>query len=185
MLYIIATNTCFWIACPISEIENYNKIYEIKKRDKKKAIAIMVWDFDYFFKYTKLTKKQINFLKNYKNPWTILIDKEKILNKNLLETIDKLDNKEIYKKIAFRVAHTEIQKKLINQKWPLFLTSANKSGNPEIFSVEKIKEEFKDDLWKYNIKILALSGYSINSKKKSSDIFEFIWESEEIRYFRR
>ncbi len=185
MLYILPTDTCFWLACSISEIEDYDKIYEIKNRDKSKAIAIIVWDFDYFFEATKLTEKQINFLKNYKNPFTILIEKEKILDKKLLKIINNLPNSKIYKKIAFRVAHTEIQKNLIKQKWLLFLTSANKSWNPEIFFVEKIQEEFQDDLWKYNIKILALNGYSINSKKKSSDIFEFVWESEEVKYFRK
>jgi hypothetical protein len=73
----------------------------------------MVADFDYFFEYTKLTEKQIEFLQNYKNPFTILIDKEKILDKNLLKIINNLDNSEIYKKIAFRVAHNFMHRKLI------------------------------------------------------------------------
>jgi hypothetical protein len=73
----------------------------------------MVDDFSYFENFTKLSEKQIDFLKNYENPWTILIDKEKILDKNLLEIINSLPNSEIYQKIAFRVAHNFIQKKLI------------------------------------------------------------------------
>jgi tRNA U54 and U55 pseudouridine synthase Pus10 len=73
----------------------------------------MVSDFEYFSKSTKLTEKQINFLKNYKNPFTILIEKEKITDNNLLKNIEKLDNSEIYQKIAFRVAHNFMHKKLI------------------------------------------------------------------------
>jgi len=185
MLYILPTNTCFWLACPISEIDNYNKIYKIKKRDKSKAIAIMVWDFDYFNEFTKLTKNQIIFLKNYKNPWTILIDKEKILDKNLLEIINKLPNSEIYEKIAFRVAHNFMQKKLIRLNWPLFLTSANISNNPEIFDTITIQKEFSENILKEDIKILAHWKYCINFKQKYSDIFEFNGKDEEVEYFRK
>jgi len=185
MLYILPTNTCFWLACPISEIENYNKIYEIKKRDKSKAIAIMVWDFEYFSEFTKLTENQIDFLKNYKNPFTILINKNKILDNNLLEIINKLPNSEIYEKIAFRVAHNFMQRKLIRLNWPLFLTSANISDNPEIFDTITIQKEFSEIIPKEDIKVLAHWKYCINSEKKYSDIFEFIWEKEDIKYFRK
>jgi hypothetical protein len=58
-------------------------------------------------------------LKNYKNPFTILVDKEKLTknktkkSQDILESIEKLDNKKIYKKIAFRVAHNFMHRKLI------------------------------------------------------------------------
>ena len=185
MLYIIPTNTCFWIACPIKEIESYKKIYEIKNRPLNKAIAIMVDSFEYFEKNTKLTKNQIDFLKNYKNPWTILIDKEKIFDKNLLKIIDNLPNFKIYEKIAFRVAHTFMHRRLIQDKGLLFLTSANKSGNPEIFDTISIKKEFEKDFKKSDIKILAHWKYCINSTKKYSDIFEFIGDSIELKYLRK
>jgi len=73
----------------------------------------MVSDFDYFKENTKLNLEQIDFLKEYKNPFTILINKDKILDKNLLSIINNLSNSEIYEKIAFRVAHNFMQKKLI------------------------------------------------------------------------
>lgn len=185
MIYILPTDTCFWIACPISETEDYEKIYEIKKRDKSKAIAIMVSDFDYFSEQTKLTLEQIKFLKDYKNPFTILINKDKILDKNLLSIINNLPNSTIYSKIAFRVAHNFMHKKLIRLNWLLFLTSANISSNPEIFDTESIKKEFWNIIEKENIKVLAHWEFCINSKQKYSDIFEFKGESEEVEYFRK
>ena len=185
MIYIIPTDTCFWIACPISEIENYEKIYEIKKRDKTKAIAIMVLDFDYFEKNTKLTLNQIEFLKEYKNPFTILMDKNKILDKNLLSTINKLSNSEIYEKIAFRVNHTFMHRRLIEKNWLLFLTSANISDNPEIFDTKTIKKEFWDIIKEEKIQVFAHWEFKINSKQKYSDIFEFEGESEKNKYFRK
>ncbi|MDQ7009113.1 MAG: Sua5/YciO/YrdC/YwlC family protein [Candidatus Gracilibacteria bacterium] len=185
MLYILPTNTCFGIACPISEIENYKKIFEIKKRDFRKPIAILVSDFNYFIENTKLNFEQINFLKNYNNPFTILIDKEKILDKSLLEIINNLPNSEIYSKIAFRVAHNFMHKKLIRLNGLLFLTSANISNNPELFDTISIKKEFGDIIEKEEIKVLAHGDFCINSEKKSSDIFEFEGENEEVVYFRK
>ena len=185
MLYILPTDTCFWIACPISEIEDYNKIYEIKKRDKSKPIAIMVSDFSYFSDQTKLNKTQINFLKNYKNPFTILIDKQKILDKNLLKIIEKLPNSKGYKKIAFRVAHNFMHRKLITKNWPLFLTSANISNSSEIFDTITIKKEFWNIIEKENIKVLANSDYCINFKQKYSYIFEFEGDDVKVKYFRK
>jgi len=190
MLYILPTNTCFWIACPVKDIESYKKIYEIKNRPLEKAIAIMVDDFEYLKNNTLLTEKQIDSLINYKNPFTILVNRQKILDKNLLEIIDNLPNSEIYEKIAFRVAHTFMHKKLIRLNWPLFLTSANKSWNPEIFDTIWVKKEFEKELSTegfspLNIKIFAHSDYCINSSKKYSDIFEFVGEREEVNYLRK
>lgn len=185
MLYILPTNTCFWIACPISDSKSYEKIYEVKKRDKCKAIAIMIDDFSYFENFTKLNNYQIDFLKNYKNPFTILINKEKVIDKELLNIINNLSNSEIYEKIAFRVAHNFMQKKLIRLNWNLFLTSANISDNPEIFDTKTIKKEFSNILEKEEIKVFAHWDFFINSEKKYSDIFEFEGESEEIKYFRK
>lgn len=184
-IFIFPTNTCFWIACPISEIESYKKIYEIKSREKSKALAILVDDYKYLELNTKLNDNQINFLLNYENPFTILIDKEKILDKELLNQINKLSNSEIYEKIAFRIAHNFMQKKLNRLYWPLFLTSANKSNNPEIFDSKIVRNEFKSEIEKYSIKVFAHPDYCINSKQNSSDIFEFIWESLEIKYLRK
>ncbi len=184
-IFIVPTNTCFWIACPISEIESYKKIYEIKKRDFSKPLAILVDDFDYLSKNSLLTENQINFLKNYSKPWTILIDKEKITDKNLLNQIEKLPNSEIYEKIAFRVAHNFMHRKLISKHWPLFLTSANKSNNPEILSSIKIKQELKDEIENFWIKVFAHNDFCINSQQTASDIFEFIGENDEIRYLRK
>ncbi len=192
-IFILSSDTCFWLACYIDDLENYKKIYELKDRDFSKWLAVLIDDFEFFEENKIFNKKQIDFLKNYENPFTILINTkklEKIKDKNsnlkkILETVKKLPNKEIYEKIAFRVAQTFMQRKLIRLGGFLFLTSANKSGNSEIFSSVKVKEEFEKDLEKFNIKILAHNEFCINSKQKSSDIFEFEGESLELKYLRK
>ncbi|MDR3151100.1 MAG: Sua5/YciO/YrdC/YwlC family protein [Candidatus Peribacteria bacterium] len=72
MIYIIPTDTCFGISCSITEYKDYEKIYKIKKRDYKKPLVILVPNFEWLEKYTDITKEQVNFLKNYEKPWTIL-----------------------------------------------------------------------------------------------------------------
>ena len=184
-LFILPTNTCFWIACPISEIDSYKKIYEIKTRDFSKPLAILCDNIDYLKTNTLLNEKQLNFLANYDKPWTILIDKEKITDKNLLNQISKLPNSKIYKKVAFRIAHNFMHSKLIRLNWLLFLTSANKSNKPEIFSSLKIKEEFKNEIKEHWIKVFAHNDFCINSNQAASDIFEFIWDNNKIKYLRK
>gem|GEM_PF-1019717 len=83
-------------------------------------MAILIDDFNFFEKNKILSKKQIDFLKNYKNPFTILVSTEKLKKigkkksvlKKILKTIKKLPNSQKYEKIAFRVAHDFEQKKL-------------------------------------------------------------------------
>jgi tRNA A37 threonylcarbamoyladenosine synthetase subunit TsaC/SUA5/YrdC len=184
-IFIIPTNTCFWLACRINDKDSYEKIYEIKSRDFFKALAILVLDFKYLEKNTLLTDEQIEFLKQYEKPFTILVDKNNILDKSLLKSIKKLKNSSIYQKIAFRVSHNFIQEKIVKKYWLLFLTSANKSNEWEIFSSKKIKKIFKNEIEKFNIKIFTDNNFCIKSLKKSSDIFEFIWDTTKIKYLRK
>lgn len=185
MIYIIPTDTCFWIACGLDDCKSYNEIYEIKKREFSKPLAIMVKDFKWLEKNTILNEEQIDFLKNYEKPFTILTDCTNI--KALLNFEDEefnFVNKDEYKLIAFRVAHNDIQKKLIDEVGPIFLTSANISNNPEIYSSMEIEKEFSYYLKNNKVKFLN-DDISELEKKKTSDIFEFVWESLEVNYLRK
>ena len=185
MIYIIPTDTCFWIACNLDNCKAYNQIYKIKKRSFKKPLAVMVSDFKWLEKNTFLTKQQIDFLKNYKKPFTILTQCNHIQSWLNYED-DKINfiNKDEYKLIAFRVAHNDIQKKLLLEVWPIFLTSANISSNPEIYSSQEINTQFEYYIQNNKIKFLWKQN-QVLEKNKSSDIFEFIWDSLEIKYLRK
>lgn len=183
MIYILPTDTCFWIACALDDIKSYHKIYEIKKRDFSKPLAIMIESFSWLLENTPLTEEQVELLKNYNRPFTILTNCpyiEMILN---LEQEDfEYQNKEFYKEIAFRVANNEIEKKLLSEIWPIFLTSANLSGEKEIYDLIQAKKQFES----YNKIVKFLwENYKLNENIKPSDIFEFIWESLEIKYSRK
>jgi len=185
MIYLLPSDTCYWIACPIDDKKNYEKIYKIKKRSLDKPLAIMVENFNWLEQNTNLTKDQINFLKNYEKPFTILTDSNYV--KMWLNFEDEIDwtfiNKDIYNQIAFRVANLPEQKKLIKKVWPIFLTSANLSNNPEIYKSKDLITHFSYYLEKWIIKLI--DSWNLDPNNKSSDIFEFIWDSLDIKYLRK
>lgn len=182
MIYIIPTDTCFWIACALDDIKSYHEIYQIKNRDFSKPLAIMINDFLWLEKYTNLTKEQIDFLKKYSKPWTIITSSSKIeIILNLEQEDFFYKNKEFYKSIAFRVANNEIQKKLINEIWPIFLTSANLSWEKEIYDILEAKKQFKN----YKSIKFLWEKTKLDNNIKPSDIFEFRWNNLDIKYLRQ
>jgi L-threonylcarbamoyladenylate synthase len=171
MIYILPTDTCFWIWCSIHDVKDYLKIYELKKRPLEKPLAIMVESFDFLQKHTFLTKEQENFLKNYKRPFTILLSpKTQFIN-------DALPNKNLYKKIAFRIANMDAQKHLINQIGSFFLTSANLWGEKEIYKKEELPFQESE-----NIQLFVENDLEI---VPPSDIFEFISDTTKTVYVRK
>jgi hypothetical protein len=102
----------------VSDPKSYEKIYEIKKRDKSKPLSIMVPSFSWLEKNTDLTKQQIDFLRNYEEPFTVLAgcDYLKIwINFVNEEENEEFFNRDIYEKFAFRVANNETQEKLLKE----------------------------------------------------------------------
>ena len=183
-IYIIPTDTCYWIACPISEHESYDNIYKIKKRDYEKPLAIMVEDFKWLNQNTDLTLEQIQFLKDYEKPFTILTESMPLSHWIQFEEEDLcFRNREVYSKIAIRIANNTEQQKLIKKVGPIFLTSANISDQPEIYKWSEIKRVF--EYYLTNNKIDFIGWFDLTYNDHTSDIFEFEWDSLDIKYLRK
>lgn len=181
-IYLIPTDTCYGIWCPIWDSDAYKRIYEIKNRWYDKPLAIMVEDLDWLYENTTLSEQQLDFISEYEKPFTVLTDCPRI--KMLLEFEDEeisYPNHDQYKQIAFRIAHTPAQKKLIEQEWPIFLTSANFSGEKENYKISDLKETFK----KYLNEVKIIDEVDLDENISPSDIFSFEWESLEINYLRK
>lgn len=184
MIYILPTNTCFWLATSVNDVKSYEKIYKIKKRSFSNPLVIMVQDFKWLTGNTDLNDEQIAFLKTYDKPFTVVTNSSSL--EHWMDYKDEhwvwFQNSDVYSSIAFRIAHNDEQEKLIKKIWPIFLTSANLSWEWEIFDIKTIKEVFSYHLDKKNIELLS---YNDLKKNNSSDIFEFIWEGIELNYFRK
>ncbi len=187
MIYILPTDTCYWIATPIDDIKNYEKIYKIKKRNFDKPLAIMVEDFKWLKDNTDLTSEQVNFLENYDKPFTILCDSSYLqiwLNFVNEDNWEEFINRWVYEQIAFRVANNKTQKKVIKTHWPIFLTSANISNEKEIYSAREIKEKFEYYLEKKIITFIWENTWNLEWDKPS-EIFEFVWDTLEQEFLRK
>lgn len=185
MIYILPTDTCYGIGCSLDDKKNYEKIYKIKKRSHDKPLAIMVKNFKWLRENTDLTDEQVDFLERYEKPFTVLTNSTPVeLFINFQdENEEYLINKDVYEQVAIRVAHNDIQESLINQVWPIWLTSANLSWSGETFDIETIKKDFEYYIEKDIVEVLG--SYSLDPEIPSSDIFGFIWESLEIEYLRK
>jgi tRNA A37 threonylcarbamoyladenosine synthetase subunit TsaC/SUA5/YrdC len=89
----------------------------MKKRSLEKPLAVLVDNFKWLKDNTNLNSKQIDFLKNYDRPFTILTNSDhlRLWINYIDEDNNEFINKDIYKKFAFRVANNDVEKKLIKQ----------------------------------------------------------------------
>ncbi len=185
MIYILPTDTCYGIACPLEDKKNYEKIYKIKKRSFDKPLALMVQDFSWLRENTDLSDEQVDFLERYEKPFTILTHSTPVWL--FLQFGDEHEeyfiNKDVYSRIAFRVASNEIDLKLIKNTGPIWLTSANISGRPENYTLSEIEKDFAYYIEKDIIEVLW--GYNLDSSIPASDVFEFDGDSLDINYLRK
>ncbi|MDD3144487.1 MAG: Sua5/YciO/YrdC/YwlC family protein [Candidatus Gracilibacteria bacterium] len=187
MIYILPTDTCFGIACGLDDIKSYERIYKIKKRSLDKPLAILVPDFNWLEKNTELTKEQVNFLKTYNKPFTILTESPHVsvwINFVNDENGEEFLNRGVYEKFAFRVANNKTQDRLLKENGPMFMTSANISNEPEIYTSREIKEKFAEALEKGHIKFVG-ENTGVIPKNPPSEIFEFVGETLEQKFIRK
>lgn len=129
----------------------------------------MVRDFDSLREYAEITDEQINFLKAYSYPWSV------VLKRNSTWNLSDYLNHHDYGDISFRVAEKCIPANIRNSiQYPLFLTSANLSGKPESRTLLEAKESFPQ--------IAGIDGGICD--RPPSDIFTFS-EGNEVFYFRK
>lgn len=94
-------------------------------------------DYEDLKTYIEITDEQIEFLKQYHRPWSIL-------GKRRADYVlpDFLDEKQ-YEKLSLRVAESCIDENIRDSvSYPLFLTSANLSGMPESKTLAEARELF-------------------------------------------
>lgn len=149
-------------------------MFKIKNRSLDKPVSVLIKDFEELKKYSNLNDEQINFLKSYPYPFTILTkpNKEFVLP-------DFLDGN-VYSKIAFRIWKLAIEKEILKKiELPFFLTSANISNEKELYNSKEVEEAFVE-----HIEDVTIISWQI-PKAKPSDIFEFDWETLNLKYLRK
>jgi tRNA A37 threonylcarbamoyladenosine synthetase subunit TsaC/SUA5/YrdC len=146
MLAIIPTDTCYGLAGEFTE-QDYLEIYRLKGRSFDKLLAILVEDYDDMHRYIEISDEQIGFLRNYPHPWSFLGKKNPDF-----ALPDFLDEKK-YQMLSIRVASVCIpqgsviarigdRQAITDNRYPMFLTSANLSGHPESTTLAEAQASF-------------------------------------------
>ena len=172
MIFAIPTDTCYWFACNIYNESSYIKIFEFKNRGTNKILSIAVKNFLELELISKLNSSQIDFLKKYPFPFTIITEMND--NFNFPSFLDR----NLYKNFGIRIAENFLTEE-INEviEFPIFLTSANNSNEKEIYDSFELRKKFNTD------EIVIFDWES--PKKLTSNIFEFIWETTEMNFVRK
>ena len=125
------TDTVFGLACIISSKEALNKIYLQKQRDRSKKLHMMFSSINMMQKYVKISPKTKLLLDTFSpGPITYILED---INSN--ETI------------ACRIPNDEWIINLIDKIGePLYVTSANISGEESLLMYEEVKEKIEADV---------------------------------------
>ena len=133
----VPTDTVFGIWARISSKEAYDKLVEVKKRPLNKSFPVMCANEDQIKNIAIVDEISEKLIKNFMpGPITLVLKKNNILPEYVT------NGKET---IAIRMAPSDSIKELIIRTGsPIFMTSANQSGEPECTNLDEIEKECPD-----------------------------------------
>lgn len=130
----IATDTVFGVCARTMSKKAFEKLIKVKNRPKEKAFPIMCKDISDMKLVGVIDNKTETIIENFMpGPLTIIVKKK--------------DNLPIYigegkETIAIRMATSDVLDKIIGELGePIFMTSANRSGEEEYKSIKEIIEK--------------------------------------------
>lgn len=150
------TETCYGLACDVFSEQALEKIYEIKGRDAKKPLAILVADFEMAKEYGIFGAVAENLAKKY---WPGALSIVVPRTEKLPEFLNK-DEKFVSMRVSSDKFSTDLVKAL---KKPIVTTSANLAGENVMYEVDM--EKFGE---KKNLIDFVVDGGKIPENKPST-----------------
>ena len=131
----IPTDTVYGICGKINSKRVYEKIIEIKGRPENKPFPVMCADKKQIEDIAIVDERAEKIIDSFMpGPLTVILKRKDFLEKYVTNGRDT---------IAIRIAMSDVLVDLINRVGcPLFLTSANRSGERECSNIEEIEEKF-------------------------------------------
>lgn len=158
------TDTVYGVGALIDDLDAIEKIYEIKKRDYSKPLAILASSVLDIMPYIKLTNQDI--LKIMEKYWpgalTIIFKKSENVKDGLNPGFDT---------IAFRIPNSTHALELLKKTGPLATTSVNISGSLPLNDYNEIEEAFGDKI-----------DYLLKKEVKSSNISSTIIDATVVPF---
>lgn len=130
----LPTDTVYGLACSANDPESIQRLYAIKGREEKKPVAICVADYEDLRYWGDAKHLPISLLKKLlPGPVTIVVDKSPNLDNPFLNCG--------VKKIGIRIPDFDFIRDLSrNFKYPIALTSANKSSEKSTLNIKEFEK---------------------------------------------
>ena len=131
----VPTDTVYGVCARMNSEKAHNKLIEIKNRPLNKLFPIMCADEEQIKNIAIVNKKAEALINEFMpGPITLILEKQIRLHASI-------DNE--YTKIAVRMATSKILEQLIQKVGcPIFMTSANISGEPTCKTLEEVEKVF-------------------------------------------
>lgn len=127
-LIIFPTDTVYGIGCPIFDIQNIHKIYDIKHRSLEKPLACLCYDLAQIEEIAEVDDKVKRLITAFM-PGALTL----ILNAKPIVTA-----KIGYKTIGVRIPNSKLTLELLRENGPMLTSSVNESGETPLSSYEEI-----------------------------------------------
>jgi len=133
----VPTDTVYGLCVRINSEEAFNKLVSFKNRPANKSFPVMCSDIEQIKKVAVVDEVGEKLINSFMpGPITIVLKKRDDYSVNNRGTMDIRD-------VGIRMATSPVLKKVIDELgMPIFMTSANLSGEPVCTSMEEIKEVF-------------------------------------------
>ncbi len=129
----VPTDTVYGICARINSEKAYNKLMDVKKRPKNKAFPIMCADERQIKSIAVVDARAEKLIRAFMpGPITLVLNRNNTLSEYVTNGKDT---------IAVRMATSKVLEELIRKtESPLFMTSANKSEEPECTNLDNIEK---------------------------------------------
>lgn len=132
------TETVFGLAVKYDSLSALNKLYDIKGRDASKAITLMLSSIDDISKYAEVDETADRLIKAFMpGKITLILKKKDIVDDAFTSGLQT---------IGIRIPDNDFVLKLINTCGPLWVTSANKSGQENLVSSKQVYDMFNKQI---------------------------------------
>jgi L-threonylcarbamoyladenylate synthase len=159
------TDTVYGLLADATNEEVVEKVFQIKGREKGKALPVFVRDIEMAKELAEISAEQEKFLKeNWPGKVTAVLESKHVLPKAL----------ELNGKVALRIPDYELINELLDR--PLTGTSANVSGQPPCSSAQAVIKQFEERDYQPD---LVLDAGEL-PKSNPSKVVDITGDTEEI-----
>ncbi len=143
-----ATETCYGLACDISNIDAVTKLFAIKQRPEHQPVSGLFASVDEAKRYVEWNDRAEELAQQYlPGPLTVILPMRADAPTSLYPTAAPLEasSQRLVATIGVRVSSSPIAQSLVGAFGsPLTTTSANVHGQPNPYSAEDIAQQFAD-----------------------------------------